>query len=419
MADTSVNLDKRLVRIDGTCGGVSFSNMGSQGYTVKEVLLNESILNPGLQTLVTLHSYIYMPGKDLDSFKGGQLQMSLSNNDGDSLSVGQKIYRLDNRDFNPSNVGATEEFTLHACDQSLLSDAKSLVSKSWKCETPDKIVKYVLQSCAGVRNLEVDSSTPARDYIAENIHPFQVVTQQANVALDGDDPSFVHFMTYKNNGTHHFKSLKKLCKGSVSSSNQFYYNDGGGESKYSYNASKQAAITFMFPCDFDLLSDILNGVDESGQNINSLTTVNPLNMGMQLFGMGGSGSGGGLMSGSCGVGSGNAKQSVTNKGTAKEQGGCETDVEKHLLKRQARMGLLEKDKIALRMTTAWRPDIHVGDLVGLNWQNNRNSRNGSGGGVVYGSGTYLVTALTHKIMHGGFATTTMDCVAQTAGGGIV
>ncbi len=420
MADIGVNTDQRLVRIDGQCGGVSFSNMGSSGYTVKEVLLNESILNPGLQTLVTLHSYIYMPGKDLDSFKGGQLSLSLANKDGDNLSVAQKIYRLDNRDFNPSNVGATEEFTLHACDQSLLSDAKSLVSKSWKCETPDKIVKYVLQSCAGVRNLEVDSASPARDYIAENIHPFQVVVQQANVALDGDDPSFVHFMTYKNNGTHHFKSLKKLCKGSVSGSNQFYYNDGGGESKYSYNANKQAAITFMFPCDFDLLSDILNGVDESGQNINSLTTVNPLNMAMQLFGMGGGGgSGGGLMSGSCGVGSGNAKQSVTNKGTAKDQGGCETDVEKHLLKRQARMGLLEKDKIALRMTTAWRPDIHVGDLVGLNCQNNRNSRNGAGGCVVYGSGTYLVTALTHKIMHGGFATTTMDCVAQTAGGGIV
>ena len=405
--------DKRLVKIDGSCGGVSFSNMGSQGYTVKEVILNESILNPGLQTLVTLHSYIYMPGKDLDSFKGGQLQMSLSNNDGDNLSVAQKIYRLDNRDFNPSNVGATEEFTLHACDQSLLNDAKSLVSKSWKCESPDKIVKYVLQSCAGVRNLEVDSATPSRDYIAENIHPFQVVVQQANVALDGDDPSFVHFMTYKNNGTHHFKSLKKLCKGSVSSGNQFYCN--AGVEPMDYNGSKQAVITFMFPCDFDLLSDILNGVDESGQNINSLTTVNPLNMAMQLFGMGGGG-GGGLMSGSCGVGSGNAKQSVTNKGTAKEQGGCETDVEKHLLKRQARMGLLEKDKIALRMTTAWRPDIHVGDLVGLNWKNNRN---GAAGGVVYGSGTYLVTALSHKIMHGGFATTTMDCVAQTVGKGTV
>ena len=106
---------------------------------------------------------------------------------------------------------------------------------------------------------------------------------------------------------------------------------------------------------------------------------------------------------------------MTNKGTAKEQGGCETDVESHLLKRQARMGLLEKDKIALRMTTPWRPDIHVGDLINLNWP----GKNRSGGGAVYGSGTYLVTALSHKIMLGGFATTTMDCVAQTAGGGIV
>ena len=130
------------------------------------------------------------------------------------------------------------------------------------------------------------------------------------------------------------------------------------------------------------------------------------------------GGGGGMMSGSCGIGSGNAKASITNKGTAKEQGGCETDVEKHLLKRQARMGLLEKDKIALRMTTPWRPDVHVGDLVGLNWQCKPRGQN-SAGGMVYGSGTYLVTALSHKIMLGGFATTTMDCVAQTAGGGIL
>ena len=120
------------------------------------------------------------------------------------------------------------------------------------------------------------------------------------------------------------------------------------------------------------------------------------------------------MSGSCGVGSGNAKQSITNKGTAKEQGGCETDVEKHLLKRQARMGLLEKDKIALRITTPWRPDIHVGDLIYFEWQGKNNAE----GSDIYGTGTYLVTSMTHKIMFGGFAMTTMDCVAQTAGGGI-
>lgn len=405
--------DPNLVVISGSVGGISFGSIGQQDYSVKEVLLNESLLNPGLQTIVTFHSYIYTQGKNLDSFKGGQLQMNLSSRNG-SMSVAQKIYRLDNREFMPSNVSGTEEFTLHACDQSLLNDAKSLVSKSWKCESPDSIVSYVLKSCAGVRNTEIDSAQPSRDYIAENIHPFQVVAQQANVALDGEDPSFLHYMTYKNNGTHHFKSLKKLCNGSPKAT--FYYGDAGPNAKSDGSSSedykKNVAIHFVFPCDFDLLSDILNGVDESGQNINSLTTINPLNMATQLLGPGGGG-GGMSMNSSCGIGSGNAKASMTNKGTAKEQGGCETDVEKHLLKRQARMGLLEKDKVALRITTPFRPDLHVGDLIKFEWNGRKNSQK------VYGSGTYLISSLTHKIMMGGFSTTTMDCVAQTAGGGIV
>jgi len=415
MADYQVEQDRDggLVNITGSIAGLDFSSTGSAGMTVKEVILNESILNPGLQTIVTFQSYIHII-KNLDGFKGGMLNMNLKS-DHANMTVSQKVYRLDNREFMPINVGSTEEFSLHACDPSLLNDAKSLVSKSWKCETPDTIVKYVLQSCAGVRNLDVQSSQPARDYVAENIHPFQVVVQQANVALDGDDPSFVHYMTFKNNGTHHFRSIKSLCKGGPKRT--FYYYDAGVAGGASYNDNMNKVITFQFPCDFDLLSDILNGVDESGQNINSLTTINPLNMAAQLLGFGGGGGAGGLMSGSCGVGSGNAKASMTNKGTAKEQGGCETDVEKHLLKRQARMGLLEKDKIALRMTTPWAPDIHVGDLVGLEWISAREY--GKTENRIYGSGTYLVTSLTHKIMFGGFATTTMDCVAQTAGGGIV
>ena len=221
MAEQIVNDDKALVSVSGTCGAFPVDNAGGQGYTIKEILLNESILNPGLQTIVTLQSDIYMPGKNLDSFKNSIMGLSLSSRNG-SMTIDQKIYRLDNREFMPINVGPTEEFSLHACDQSLLNDAKSLVSKSWKCETPDTIVKYVLQSCAGVRNIDVQSSQPSRDYIAENIHPFQVVVQQANVALDGDDPSFVHYMTYKNNGTHHFRSLKSLCKGSPSGNKTFY-----------------------------------------------------------------------------------------------------------------------------------------------------------------------------------------------------
>ena len=167
MADYQVEQDRDggLVNITGSIAGLDFSSTGSAGMTVKEVILNESILNPGLQTIVTFQSYIHII-KNLDGFKGGMLNMNLKS-DHANMTVSQKVYRLDNREFMPINVGSTEEFSLHACDPSLLNDAKSLVSKSWKCETPDTIVKYVLQSCAGVRNLDVQSSQPARDYLAE------------------------------------------------------------------------------------------------------------------------------------------------------------------------------------------------------------------------------------------------------------
>ena len=155
----SILTDQGLVKVNGTVGMFPVNDAGAYGYTVKELLLNESILNPGLQTIATIQSDIYMPGKNLDSFKNTQMSLNLSSGNG-SMSVNQKIYRLDNREFMPINTGPTEEFSLHACDQSLLNDAKSLVSKSWKCESPDKIVKYVLQSCAGVRNLDVQSSQP-------------------------------------------------------------------------------------------------------------------------------------------------------------------------------------------------------------------------------------------------------------------
>ncbi|NDB58223.1 hypothetical protein EB001_07240 [bacterium] len=405
MAEDGINSNLGLVKISGSAGNFSFDQLGSYDLTVKEVVMGESLLQPGLHTAITFQSYIYN-NKNLDQLKNKNLSMTLRSDLAGAMTFNQKIYRLDTREFMPVNVGQTEEFTVHACDQSLLNDAKALVSKSWKCETPDTIVKYALESCAGAQNIQVDSAQPSRDYVAENIHPFQVISQQANVALEGDDPSFLHFMTFEEGGKHYFTSLKKLCQGPPF--RVFRHSETGVTGGHDYNRNRDTAISFSFPCDFDLLSDLLNGVDENGQNINTLTTANPFNGAMQLLG----GIGGGLsgMMGGCGVGSGNPKQSTTDKGTNKT--GCETDVEKHLLKRQARMGLLEKDKVALRITVPWDPQLHVGKLIELRWEDKK-------GNVIYGSGVYLVSSMMHKIQFGGFAVTTMDCVSQTAGGGVV
>lgn len=381
--------DKLRVDAQIQIGSETFSDI-----TVKEIVLGESLLTPGLQTAVTIQSFVYADQPKIwGSYKNQPLSISMNQQATSyNMLVSQLLYRIDNREMD-INVGQTETLTLHACDQSLINDAKSLISKSWKCTMPSEVVGYALSSCAGVRNAVVDSAGPARDYIAENIHPFQVVAQQANVALyNGDDPSFLHYMTYENLGTHYFRALGKLIsQGPVTT----FSNAEAGALEIADGGS---AISFSFPCDFDYLSDVLNGA-EGG---NSVSTINPFNQGGSLYG----GSIGG-----CGIGKGNHKTALSNSGSAEQQNSCNMGVEQYLLLRQARMGLLEKDKIAFRITVPWKPSLHVGMTIGFYWTGKGKNYDVP----MYGSGSYLIVALKHNIQLGGFATTTLDCITGLIG----
>ena len=283
----------------------------------------------------------------------------------------------------------------------LLNDASTLVSRSWKCESPSSVVSYVLQHCAGASNPEIEPSGMPRDYIAENIHPFQVVQQQAQAALaDGNDPSFVHFMTYRNYGTHYFRSLNFMTRQPPVA--EFFPTEVGAEHGY---ADPRLIMTHSFPCDFDLLSDILNGLDENGVDINSLAIFNPVLKSFSLLGNQALG---------CGMGGGVIKSSLSNSGSAAQQNMCPDYVEQFLLKRQARMSLLEQDKIALRIQVPWQPRLHAGDVIRLTIGNKSAPDT-----LIYGSGDYLIVSLTHNIRLGGVGSVTMDCVSVTAGKGIV
>lgn len=385
--------------------------------SVREIIMSESLLTPGLQTSILVDSFLHVTpktestaerAKNYDNYKNRILSIYIERpilkkyNMQHKMEVAQRIYRLDSRKLVNNN---NEQFRVHACDDSLLNDARSLVSKSWSCTSPSSIVQEVLRNCAGVRNLDVENSTPMRDYTAENIHPFQVVTQQANAALANDnDPSFVHYMTYENFGTHHFRSILNLAKEKPPIDRAFMYSETGINSGYS---NPYSILTYSFPCDFDLLSDILNGVDTDGSFINSLTTFNPLAAVYSLFGN---------QSLGCGIGGGVYNTSKTNYNTEQAQDMCRMEVEKYLLKRQARMSLLEQDKIALRFTVPWNPMLHAGKTVDIELKRKgiRDSND-----FLYGTGRYLIVNLVHNVKNGGYSTTTMECVAQTAGQGIV
>lgn len=386
---------------------VGFSNGSAEltDFTIREIMLGESLLTPGLQTSIKAHSYIHnATNKNFDRLRGAYVSISLEKpileryGFKSTLDITQKVYRLDNRQLiNNQN----ESLIFRACDQSLLNDAETLVSKSWKCTTPSRIAEYVLRSCAGVRNLDMEESDPARDYIAENIHPFQVVNQQANYALaNGTDPSFLHYMTYQNNGTHHFRSLKTLTQQTP-------------VAKYSYNDTDSASIlpnsimTYSFPCDFDLLSDILNGIDSSGRPLSSVALFDPNLKSFSLMGNDTIG---------CGIGEGVFRYAITNQMSAQNMDACPDYAKEYLMKRQARMSLLEKNKVALKLTVPFNASLNVGKVIEVNLYNKELRPNLV---PLYGSGDYLILNMFHHIVQGGFSVTTMDCVSTTVGEGEV
>lgn len=382
---------------------ISLGGQVPEETTIKEVIIGESLLNPSAHVAVTLQSAMYVAQKNWDAVKGQAMSLNISENRPNTnrtMSVNMTIYRCDNRHFSTLNTAQTEELTLHGIDNSVLEDARTIMSKSYKCKSPDVVVNDAL-SRVGVTSAIIRPCGPARDYIAESIHPFQVIQQQCNAALaSGDDPSFLHYMTFNNRGQniHNFRPLSELIQQTPGYT--IYAGDTGESSrKTSFAEGYNVAITYNFPCDYDLLSDILNGIGPQGQNVNAVKNFNFVNAATDIIGA---------------ISSGNAANiftAMTNLGTADKQGtGCESEIEKWLLKRQARMGLLEKDKIALRVTVPWSPWLHVGIPFTFKW-NNRYDNN-----EIYGSGVYLPVHLTHNIQFGGYATTTLDCIANTLGG---
>lgn len=386
--------------------------------TVLSITMVENLLTPGLQTSVQLDSFFHNPDiKDYDIFKYKVMGITITTPGGDGARekeqvISGRIYRQSNRRLINDN---NEKFTLHLCDDSLLIDAVNMVSKSWKCETPDAIVDEVLQECLGVDpdKIKIMPGTvaPARDYIAQNIHPLQVINQQATVAMDGDEPSFLHYMTYEDmdlddpRGTHYFRSLKNMVEEADYMLDPYIYAVAGEPNTYNKD---QTILTYSFPCDFDILSDLLNGIDENGEDITSIFVINPKIKAVSMLGNDVVG---------CGLGAGPVKTVLTNIVSALDQDSCPTDVEHHMLLRQARMSLLEQDKIAFRCTIPWNPDLHVGNKIKVILPHKTYHQDMRGGtvGELYGSDTYLIVGLVHNILNGGYSTTTLDCITKTAG----
>jgi hypothetical protein len=314
----------------------------------------------------------------------------------DTLEVEQVIYRISER---IPTTYAYESYNMHACDATLLTNSAKRVSKSWPCTPPSSVVSDILSMCIGAPRVDIESCGPNRLYIAENIHPFQAIAQNADAALyGGNDPCFLHYMTLKNKGTHHFRSLKSL---STNTPRYSFINSEMGENVAYVNPYN--ILTYQFPCDFDVLSDIENGINLDGSENVSVLGLNSFSSVYQLDGAG---------INPCGFGGAIYNDTFTNQLTGPEAGTCEVKSEIYMLRRQARLALLDQDKLSLQFVIPFNPDIYSGDVVACVFAHKKND------GTIdedYGSGNYLVTTVTHTINLNGVGLTTLDCVSRGVG----
>lgn len=380
-------------------------------FSLVELSLTESMMSPTLQTKLKVQSFRHNGYvKNWDEIANQKINIELQRpiladkGHNDTLTVENVVYRVENREPHSDQI---DFFTINGIDRTALLNASKRMSKSWKCTPPHAIVGDALANCVGADNMYLEQSIPNRTYFAENIHPYQVVAQQADVALaGGNDPSFFHFMTYENiTGTHRFESLYEMTRKEKVWS--YVYSEKGDVSRTWEDI--HATLKYSNPCDYDTLSDAMNGIDPStGTNMQSLMVINPFNGAYGLLGGDETGCGMGQPGLDCNV-------QFTNKLSAEAEGNCEIDVERHKLTRTARIGLLDADKIPYRATVAFNPNLHVGQMVELVNLNKQFIGDQLQVAIDYGSGLYLIVGLTHRINAGGFGTTTIDCVSQSVG----
>lgn len=381
-----------------------------EDFNVSYVTLTESLLSPSLQTKIFAQSYRH-PGyvKNWDELANKKVKIHawrdiLKQYGNHELHVENTIFRVSDRLPRSFQYDA---FHIMAIDETALTNAEKRMSKSWKCATPSQIVIDALKGCVKVPHLVVRQSTPPRTFFAENIHPYQVVAQQADVALAaGNDPSFLHYITYENvQGTHRFESLHGMTRKGTTWNYNFVEP---GDVQQTWE-NPFAILAYENPCDYDILSDAMNGVDRQGSPQQSVMTINPMN-GIHSM-LGGTNSG-------CGMGGQETDTQFTNKGSAAAEPNCEIDVEKHKLTRTARLGLLDADKVAFRVTVAFNPNLHVGRMVYLETPNKvQKGEDEIELNPDYGSGYYLISALTHRLVNGGYGTTVIDCISKSVGNG--
>lgn len=366
-----------------------------------EVTLKESLTSPQLYTCISIQDLIHTdPVKIYSQYKGTPIQIIAANPNlpDNILDVTQTIYRIEAR---KGITYQTEGYTIYACDNSVLINATTRISKRYANKTPTQIVQDAL-SKVFAPSVDIEQTGPQKDYDANKIRPFQVVQEQADQSLSsvGNDPSLMHYMTFANGGTHHFRSLKTLA---TQESCMYYTYLAKGQNRQIQVPSN--IMTYNFPCDFDLLSDLQNGVTPSNPGNISPIATNPHTSAFNL-----------LQSavGNIAAGVGLLNLFHSNKGSTDNR--PETAYDLYAL-HDARMSLIQQDKIVINMVVPFNPILNAGKIIEVEIYPQMEHTDK----LIpdFGSGKYMIVNLTHNIKTGGYSTSIIDAVAHTVGSGLV
>lgn len=431
--------------------------------SITDVYLQESILSPSLQISVTLHDTVHLV-KNYFQYKVRKGEMPKASfvlknpmfdvpddvpiggeyrgqkKDVELPIAGMVVYRMDNR--KPVNYH-TEEFTLHMCQPATVQNLKARMSDFYKTTELSKIVQDGLKAVGSIKNV-VEATNTKRDYISNNQHPYQVISEIADMASLNGRVQFLHYMTSEDaTGIQYFQPMKKLINaGTVF---DFYYNEKGVNQQLTDPSN---IMTYEFPCDFDTLLDLSGGIIHNKQDYNnhkpSMVSMNPFDGGMFLVdgkihgdrktqGFGGtlnagawsnlknfesnapygsssplaSGIGGAITGAATGGFAGalsGALGGLSGGGQLVGAASRPSRVEKYLHRRTEVLSFFHRENVNLKIVVPFNPKVHVGKMINVFFQTKRDAKDD------FGSGKYLICHLTHNIKVGSFGVTTLECI---------
>lgn len=393
----------------------SFDDEFFSELSLVDVMVFESILSPDPQITMTLHDANQITKNMIDwKLKDDKpiklKEMKLVNpfadyntrQDGmgaqnvkDITIKDQIVYRVDQGKL--VNY-YTEEFKVHICSPLTIENMKTRISKFYPKNDISKVVEDALKSVcekSGIK-FDVESTEMKRDYISNNMHPYQIVSEIVDMATKNGWTNYFHFATFEDKkGKHYVKSLKKLIEGS-SKITYRYEHKGVGDALTKFDN----ILSYEFPSFFDTLLDLSHGIidDENLEIEPSMVSLNPFTSTFYIVDGDSNGNQGKPIGGTLNSGA------WSNHSTMYD---VPNHCEKYLHTRTGPLAFENKNRPDIKIIVPFNPELHAGEVIKIELdmilEGNKYKKN-------YGTGDYLVSTLTHNIKTGSYGVTVIEAI---------